>query len=282
MTNLNLTVFAFEGNTVRFVGTAQKPEWVAQDVCSVLGIKNARDTLADFEPDEKGVAIVYTPGGSQEMLTVTEPGLYRLIFKSRKEIAKRFQRWVFHEVLPSIRKIGSYSLPQAEAELKQLELQLILAKQRYQDTGHAIALSTSPAMLRWLRGEAPPPAEVEYLDRFIDSRSGKEVGSSRGRSLTQLITDAGLNPKSQRDRELVKRVLKRQGFDYDSRQRWSEASYLRKYPVLTDELYDQVLKAVLGEVMAGESEQNLFVHQMQQAALTPKKQSQTLQGVEQP
>lgn len=277
----NLTIFAFERNTVRFVGTAQKPEWVAQDVCSVLGIKNARDTLADFELDEKGVAIVYTPGGEQVLLTITEPGLYRLIFKSRKEIAKRFQRWVFHEVLPSIRKTGSYSLPPAEAELKQLELQLILAKQRYQDTGHAIALSTSPAMLRWLRGEAPPPAEVEYLDRFIDSRSGKEVGSSLGRSLSQLITDAGLNPKSQRDRELVKRVLKRQGFDYDSRQRWSEASYLRKYPVLSDSVYEQALKAVLNEVVAAdESEQNLFVHQMQQATLNPKKQSQTLPGVE--
>lgn len=130
MTNLNLTVFAFEGNTVRFVGTAQKPEWVAQDVCSVLGIKNARDTLADFEPDEKGVAIVYTPGGNQEMLTVTEPGLYRLIFKSRKEVAKRFQRWVFHEVLPSIRKTGSYALPHPDTEQLKLQLALVQAQER--------------------------------------------------------------------------------------------------------------------------------------------------------
>jgi prophage antirepressor-like protein len=109
----NLSIFAFEGQQVRFVGTADCPEWVAADVCSVLGIKNARDTLTDFEPDEKGVATVYTPGGSQETLTVTEPGLYRLIFKSRKEVAKRFQRWIFHEVIPSIRKTGSYSISTA-------------------------------------------------------------------------------------------------------------------------------------------------------------------------
>jgi prophage antirepressor-like protein len=48
------------------------------------------------------------------MLTVTEPGLYRLIFKSRKPVAKRFQRWVLHEVLPSIRKIGKYEIPQPQ------------------------------------------------------------------------------------------------------------------------------------------------------------------------
>lgn len=74
------------------------------------------------------------------MLTVTEAGLYRLIFKSRKPIAKRFRHWVFHEVLPSICKTGSYSLPDAQTERMRLELELIRAKQHYQDTGHAIAL----------------------------------------------------------------------------------------------------------------------------------------------
>ncbi|WP_313937843.1 BRO-N domain-containing protein [Anabaena azotica] len=65
-----------------------------------------------LEPDEKGTAIVSTLGGEQEMLTVNEPGLYRLIFKSRKPVAKRFQRWVFHEVLPSLRRTGRYEIPQ--------------------------------------------------------------------------------------------------------------------------------------------------------------------------
>lgn len=271
----NLRILTFEGNQVRFVGTADSPEWVAQDVCSVLGIKNARDTLADFEPDEKGVASVYTPGGSQEMLTVTEPGLYRLIFKSRKEIAKRFQRWVFHEVLPSIRKTGSYTLPQAEIERMKLELQLIQAKQQFQDTGYAIQVSTSVATLAWLRGETPPPARVEYKERFIDARTGKEVGSSTGRSLTQLIADAGLNPKSTRDRNRVKHALKWCGLDYDRKQGWANASYLREYPVLEDEVYDRALKAVLAKVA---EEPNLFIHQMQQAALRGGTSTQGLQG----
>lgn len=277
----NLTVFAFEGQQVRFVGTTEQPEWVAQDVCSVLGIKNARDTLADFELDEKGVATIYTPGGEQEMLIVTEPGLYRLLFKSRKLIAKRFQRWIFHEVVPSIRKTGSYSLPQAEIERMRLELELIQAKQHYQDTSYAIVLSTSPAVLQWLRGETLPPKEPVYRDRFIDA-TGQEIGSSSGRSLTQLIADAGLNPKSTKDRQTIKKILNRHGFDYDRMQGWSTASYLRKYPVLEDGTYSLALKAVLEEILAPDSQPNLFIHSLKQKAISPYKPPQSIQGEQEP
>jgi prophage antirepressor-like protein len=107
----NLSVFSFEEKEGRFVGIAEKPEWVAADVCACLQLSDTSKALETLEPDEKGTKNVRTPGGEQEMLTVTEPGLYRLIFKSRKPVAKRFQRWVFHEVLPAIRKTGSYSLP---------------------------------------------------------------------------------------------------------------------------------------------------------------------------
>lgn len=157
-----------------------------------------------------------------------------------------------------------------EIERMKLELQLLQVKQHYLDTSYAIQLSTSSTTLDWLRGEAPSPVKVEYTERFIDSHSGKELGSTEGRSLTQLITDAGLNPKSARDRNRVKRILKGCGMDYDKMQCWSTASYLRKYPVLGDEVYDQALKAVLGEVTAGNSQPNLFVHHMQQAALNSK------------
>lgn len=105
---MTLSVFDFENKPVRFVGTAEAPEWVAQDVGDILGLKNIRQNLASMEDYQKGVCTVYTPGGEQEMLTVKEPGLYALIFTSRKDAAKRFQRWVFEEVLPSIRKTGYY------------------------------------------------------------------------------------------------------------------------------------------------------------------------------
>lgn len=107
---MNLTVFAFEEKQVRFVGTAEQPEWVAQDICECLELSDTSKALKPLEADEKGTKIVRTPGGQQEMLTVRESELYRLIFKARKPVVKRFQRWVFHDVLPSIRKTGSYSI----------------------------------------------------------------------------------------------------------------------------------------------------------------------------
>lgn len=85
--------------------------WVAQDVGTVLGITQIRKNLLQFPDDEKGVTTGNTLGGPQELLTVNEPGLYRLIFQSRKPEAEAFKRLVYHEVLPSLRRTGSYILP---------------------------------------------------------------------------------------------------------------------------------------------------------------------------
>lgn len=117
----NLTIFTFEEQQVRFVGTADKPEWIAQDVCNVLGIEEPSSVLRNFDPDEKGVHLMHTPGGKQSMLTVTEFGLYRLIFRSNKPIAKKFQRWIIQEVIPSIRRTGSYTVPGVNPEAQRLE-----------------------------------------------------------------------------------------------------------------------------------------------------------------
>ena len=180
------------------------------------------------------------------------------------------------------KRVIKQAIPAAAQEIERmrLELELIRAKQHYQDTGHAIALSTSPAMLQWLRGEAPPPKEIEVRDRFVDPATGQEVGSSSGRSLTQLIADAGLNPKSGRDRQLIKKILKSNGFDYDRGQRWVSASYLREYPVLEEELYQQALKVVLTELGQSNSQPNLFVHSLQQASLKEDNTRRNLQGEE--
>lgn len=99
-----------ETATVRVVGTPESPMFVAADVCAVLEIANSRDAIAALDDDEKGVALTDTPGGRQQMQAVTESGLYHLIFKSRKAAAKRFRRWVTDEVLPEIRRTGTYEL----------------------------------------------------------------------------------------------------------------------------------------------------------------------------
>jgi anti-repressor protein len=104
-----LTIFNYEGNTVRTVMKDGSPWWVLRDVCSVLEIGNSRDVMARLDSDEKGVDIIDTPGGKQEVSIINESGLYSVILVSRKPEAKKFKRWVTHEVLPSIRRHGLYA-----------------------------------------------------------------------------------------------------------------------------------------------------------------------------
>ncbi len=104
-----LVAFDFEGSQVRVVTDAQGEPWfVAADVLSTISLD--RKALERLDDDEKGVNSIHTPGGTQEMTTVNEPGLYALVLGSRKAEAKRFKRWVTHEVLPAIRKTGSYAV----------------------------------------------------------------------------------------------------------------------------------------------------------------------------
>ena len=93
--------------------------FAAVDVCAKLDIKNVSQALEDFAEDEKAdISIRYISSNgviqTRKILAVTEPGLYRLIFQSRKPSAEKFKHWVFHEVLPSLRKTGSYTMPGKE------------------------------------------------------------------------------------------------------------------------------------------------------------------------
>jgi prophage antirepressor-like protein len=106
----NLIPFEFESHALRVnMDAAGQPWFVAADVCAALSIGNSRMALDRLDADEKGVSSIDTPGGSQEMSVVNESGLYNLVLGSRKPEAKRFKRWVTHEVLPAIRKTGTYA-----------------------------------------------------------------------------------------------------------------------------------------------------------------------------
>ncbi|MBR1602194.1 MAG: hypothetical protein IJ667_02000, partial [Synergistaceae bacterium] len=91
-----------------------------------FGLCYSRKALSDhLDADEKGVTKCDTPGGMQDMTIVSESGLYTLIMRSNKPEAKRFRKWVTSEVLPSIRKTGSYSVNNkkiSEFEAKRLKL----------------------------------------------------------------------------------------------------------------------------------------------------------------
>ncbi len=110
--------YQFDGRNIRIVERDGEYWFVAGDVADELGHRDAGNLARSLDDDEKGTHILSTPYGDQEVTIISEPGLYRAIIQRRstkkmddrllKRVA-RFQRWVFHDVLPSIRKTGGYN-----------------------------------------------------------------------------------------------------------------------------------------------------------------------------
>jgi prophage antirepressor-like protein len=110
--------FGYGDYDIRTVRIDGEPWFVAKDVCDVLEIQNVSQKVADLDEDERSMFNIGRQGGVH---VVNEPGLYSLILTSRKPEAKRFKRWITHEVLPALRKTGTYTLPD---RVKPIELQL--------------------------------------------------------------------------------------------------------------------------------------------------------------
>lgn len=89
-----------------------EPWFVAKDVTDILGLDRPSQSTRYLDEDERGVCLVDTPSGDQQMVMISEAGLYSLVLRSRKPEAKAFRRWVTHEVLPSIRRHGAYMTPE--------------------------------------------------------------------------------------------------------------------------------------------------------------------------
>ncbi|GLQ72704.1 BRO-N domain-containing protein [Vibrio penaeicida] len=106
----SIRIFDFSSEPVRIVLIDDQPWFVAKDICRVLGVKNHKDVVLSLDDDEtKGVDITDPLGKNRQTAkAINESGLYALIFKSRKPIAKQFRKWVTNEVLPQIRKTGAY------------------------------------------------------------------------------------------------------------------------------------------------------------------------------
>jgi prophage antirepressor-like protein len=104
----NVIPFTFGKQQVRTLLIGDNPWFVANDVSAALLYSEASAMTRHLDDDEKGLSIVQTLGGEQEMLVINESGLYSAILRSRKAEAKRFKKWVTSEVLPAIRKQGRY------------------------------------------------------------------------------------------------------------------------------------------------------------------------------
>jgi anti-repressor protein len=133
----NLHPFNFDSYQVRVIDQDGEPWFVAADVCDALEVTNTGQAMTRLDRDERSTIILNdgTPGNPLYVI-INESGLYSLILTSRKPEAKRFKKWVVGEVLPSIRKTGSYAvtpqyqIPSSYGEALQLAANLELEKER--------------------------------------------------------------------------------------------------------------------------------------------------------
>lgn len=108
----DLQIFNFEELPVRTLTVNEEPFFVGKDIAEILGYSNTRDALyRHVDGEDKDVVKLDTLGGKQSQTIINESGLYSLIFSSKLESAKRFKRWVTSEVLPTLRKTGTYQIP---------------------------------------------------------------------------------------------------------------------------------------------------------------------------
>lgn len=116
--NTEIQPFEFENNQVRAMVDGDEVMFVASDIAKILGYRDAEKLTRTLDDEEKGTRPIGTHGGTQTMTVISEPGLYKAILQRQtgrmeveatREFVKRFQRWVTHEVLPTIRKHGIYA-----------------------------------------------------------------------------------------------------------------------------------------------------------------------------
>jgi prophage antirepressor-like protein len=175
-----LSIFDFEGQEIRVKGidSINTPEWVVADIGAILGIEQSTLSrrVAKMPESWVGMYSIHTNKGERQMLTVKEPGLYELIFRSDKPAAQRFRVWMFEKVLPSIRRTGSYSHSASQQsldpqisqliELAQTQVEVINEQQKM--------LATALTSLSKAKGKKQPqwaPRSTSHLLEFV-----REVG----------------------------------------------------------------------------------------------------------
>lgn len=161
--NSNALQVVFENHPVRIL-KADNGElmFIASFVCEALGLGNISAALSRLDEDEKGIISDDTPGGRQNVAYVTEPGLYTLVMASRKPEAKRFKRWIAHDVLPELRKNNRYEIPKDLSPIEKSR-QLLNVLVSIQDTVEAQQHLLNEHDERIASLEAHVQPELEYF-----------------------------------------------------------------------------------------------------------------------
>lgn len=172
-----------EFGEVRVVEKDGDPWFVAADICRALDLQNTAMAMSRLDDDEKGVSLTDTPGGTQTLSLVNEPGLYSLVLGSRKPEAKAFKRWITHEVIPSIRKTGGYIQGQEQMSDEEIIANAMKVANRILEEREKriAALEQEKALM------AP---KADYFDALVDKNlltnfrdAAKEIGVTQ----TELI-----------------------------------------------------------------------------------------------
>lgn len=203
--------FEFEGVSMRFTHDGQI---VCSDLAKALGYRDAEKLARTLDDDEKGTQIVGTPGGTQSVLVVNEAGFYRACLNRQtgyikdddvRAFVKRLQRWVTHEVLPSIRKRGGYLTPEAtEAALTDPDFIIRLATDLKAERAKRAELE--------LQAEADRP-KVIFADAVAASHTSILVGD-----LAKLLRQNGVEVGAQRLFACLRRhgyLIRREGADWN-------------------------------------------------------------------
>ncbi|HHF3829285.1 TPA: P22AR C-terminal domain-containing protein [Haemophilus influenzae] len=170
-----LSTFNFESNSIRTLAINNEPWFVAKDVCDAIGLTNSRMSLIALDEDEKGVSLIYTPSGQQEMNIVSESGMYTLILRCRDAVKKgsiphRFRKWVTAEVLPTIRKTGKYESKTSVNDRTGLRnaVNMLVSKKGliYSEAYHLVHQRFNVESIEDLTLEQLPEA-VEYVHKII-------------------------------------------------------------------------------------------------------------------
>jgi len=181
-------ILLFDELPVRVAMIDEEPWFVANDAGKILGIQNVRKSIADFPDDEKdGVTTSDAIGRDQKTTVISEPGLYRLIFQSRKAEAERFKKWVFHEVLPAIRKTGCYGAAPADEGVAEVKRTLMTAMGGVMAGTLPVAKGQAVAVLaqRWLE------AHRAGLDAYGHTGNQAVPGLPGRRAAQRLLSPEG-------------------------------------------------------------------------------------------
>lgn len=163
MNENEIQVWNYESSEIRTVQINGEPWFVLSDVCKVLELSSPHKVAERLDGDEKGRNQIPTLGGVQEMAVVNESGLYAVILRSDKPQAKPFRKWVTSEVLPSIRKHGSYSVQSQFADLSP-QLQVLIQMETRQKQIEARQAEQATA-LAGLEQKLQNTCEVIALDK---------------------------------------------------------------------------------------------------------------------